>query len=109
MAMQNENIATKLKKGDQVVVLSGKEKGKRGSILKVNAITGRVVVEGVNMVSKTVRKKSQEDQGGIIQIEAAIHISNVAILDAKGNPTRVAYKGTGADKVRVAVTTGDKL
>lgn len=107
--MQNERIHTKFKKNDQVIVLSGKEKGKTGRVIKVDADKSRIVVEGINMVSKAVRKKSQQDQGGIIQIEAALHISNVAAVDAKGKATRITYKDLDGKKVRVAVTTGDKL
>jgi large subunit ribosomal protein L24 len=109
MGMQKERIHTKFKKNDQVIVLTGKEKGKTGRIVSIDTENSRVVVESVNMVSKAVRKKSQQDQGGIIQIEASLHISNVAALDAKGKATRIAYKGQGKDKVRVAASTGDKL
>jgi large subunit ribosomal protein L24 len=100
---------TKLKKDDQVIVIAGKDKGKVGKILKINTETSRVLVEGVNLVSKAIRKKTQQDRGGIIQKEAFIHISNVQIMDAKGKATRIGYREDAGQKIRVAVTTGDKL
>jgi len=103
------NTNTKLKKNDQVTVISGKEKGKIGRILKIDTKNNRVLVEGINMVKKAVRKKSQNDRGGIIEVEASLHISNVQILDKNGKPTRITYKIEGDAKTRVSVTTGDKL
>lgn len=100
---------TKLKKNDQVVVISGKEKGKTGRILKIDTKSNRVLVEGVNMVKKAVRKKSQNDRGGIIEVEASLHLSNVQILDKNGKPTRITYKIDGDTKTRVSVNTGDKI
>lgn len=102
--MKDQTIATKLKKGDLVQVISGKDKGKQGKILKINTETGRVLVEGINMVKKALKKKNQNDQGGIIDIEGAIDISNVMIVSG-GKPSRIATR----DKVRVAIKTGDKL
>lgn len=104
-----EKIATNLKKGDQVMVITGKDKGKTGRILKIDAEKNRVLVEGVNLVKKALKKKKQGDQGGIIDVEAAIHISNVQILDSAGKPTRIASKIDGSEKVRVSAKTGDKL
>lgn len=104
-----QKTSTKLKKDDQVMVIAGKDKGKVGRILRIDAKTSRVLVEGVNLVKKAVRKKNQNDRGGIIEVEATIHLSNVQIVDKGGKPTRVTYKTEGDDKVRVAVKSGDKL
>lgn len=106
---ETETISTKLKKDDQVIVISGKEKGKTGRILRVDTKNSRVLVEGVNKVKKAVRKKGQNDRGGIIEVEATIHISNVQVMDKAGKPTRVTYKIEGDKKVRVSVNTGDKI
>jgi len=108
MQMQ-ERTHTKFKKNDQVIVITGKDKGKVGRIVKIDTETSRVLVEGVNLVSKAVRKKSETEQGGIIQKEAPIHISNIQMVDGKGKATRITYKIEGDTKTRVAVSTGDKL
>ncbi len=100
----------RLKKNDNVKVLAGKDKGKTGRIVKVDPISERVVVQGVNMVKKTMRKKSQQDQGGIKEIEAAIHISNVALVTKSGETTRVGYRvEADGSKVRVAKKTGEVI
>ena len=104
-----QKTSTKLKKNDQVMVIAGKEKGKVGKVLRIDTKTSRVLIEWVNLVKKAVRKKSQNDRGGIIEVEATIHISNVQFVGKDGKPTRITYKTEGDDKVRVAVTTGDKL
>jgi len=100
---------TKLKKNDQVIVISGKDKGKVGKIVKIETETSRVFVEGVNLVSKTVRRKNQQDHGGIIKKEASLHLSKVQPVDGKGKPTRVGYKVEGQTKTRIAISTGEKL
>jgi len=102
-------LSTKLKKGDQVMIISGKEKGKTGRIIKLNLEAGTVLVEGINMVKKAIKKKRQEDQAGIIDIEAPLHISNVQIMDKAGKPVRIASKIEGSEKIRVSAKTGDKL
>ena len=100
----------KLKKNDNVKVLTGKDKGKTGQILKINHVTQRVVVQGVNMVKKTMKKRSQQDQGGIKEIEAPIHISNVALLLKNGETTRVGFKlEENGKKVRFAKKTGEVI
>jgi large subunit ribosomal protein L24 len=104
-------MATKLKvkKGDQVVVITGREKGKRGEILKVLREENRVVVQGVNMAQRHQRQSMQQE-GGIVQKELAIHVSNVALIDPKTDkPTRVGYKMDGERKVRVARRSGEAL
>lgn len=83
----------KLKVNDTVQVLAGKDKGKKGKIKTINFKTNRVVVEGVNMVKKALKPNQANPQGGIVDMEKAVHISNVALLDPKsGKPTRVKVK-----------------
>jgi large subunit ribosomal protein L24 len=100
----------KIKKGDKVVVLAGRDKGKSGEVLRVLVADERVVVQGVNMVKRHTRQ-SPGQQGGIVEKEAAIHISNVAHIDPKSNkPTRVGYKFLGdGRKVRFAKRSGEVL
>ncbi len=100
----------KIKKGDKVVVLTGKDKGKTGEVLNVITETMRVLVAGVNIATKHT-KPSQTTPGGIQKNELPIHISNVAIADPKsGKPTRVGYKTLkDGKKVRVAKKSGEQL
>jgi len=103
-------MAAKLKKGDHVVVLSGRDKGKEGDITQVMPADGRAVVSGVNMVIRHTRQ-TQTDQGGRIPKEAPINLSNIALVDPKdGGPTRVGFKfledGT---KVRFAKKSGEVI
>ena len=102
-------MAAKIKKGDRVVVLTGKDKGRQGAVLRVLPKEERVVVEGLNMVQRHTRPTQTDPQGGIKNKEAAIHISNVAIVDSKGKPTRVGFRVEGDKKVRVAKTTGEVI
>lgn len=102
-------MAAKIKKGDRVVVLAGKDKGRQGNVLKVLPKEDRVVVEGLNMVQRHTRPTQSDPQGGIKNKEAALHISNVAIVDSKGKPTRVGFRVEGDKKVRVAKTTGEVI
>jgi len=99
----------KLKKEDTVQIISGKDKGKRGRILKIVRDKDRVVVEGANLVKKAKKRKNQQDRGGIIEIEAAIHYSNVAIVCKKCGPTRIGYKIEGENKTRVCRKCGEAL
>jgi large subunit ribosomal protein L24 len=93
----------KLKVNDTVQVLAGKDKGKTGKVKTINFKTNRVVVEGVNMVKKAIRPNQANQQGGIVDMEKAIHISNVALLDPKTNkPTRVSVKKVDGKNVRIA-------
>ena len=101
--------SAKIKKGDNVVVLTGKDKGRTGQVLKVLPTENRVVVQGVNMVQRHTRPTQADPQGGIKNKEAALHISNVAIVDSKGKPTRVGFRVEGDKKVRVAKTTGEVI
>ena len=93
----------KLKVNDTVQVLAGKDKGKQGKIKSINFKTNRVVVEGVNIVKKAIRPNQANQQGGIVDLEKAVHISNVAPLDPKsGKPTRVTIKNVNGKNTRVA-------
>lgn len=99
----------KIKKGDQVVVLSGDDKGKNGEVVKAMPKEGKVVVQGVNLVKRHT-KPSQTTPGGIVTKEAPIHVSNVALVDAKsGKPTKVGYKVVDGKKVRVARKSGEVI
>lgn len=101
----------KIKKGDQVEVLSGKDKGKRGEVIKAMPSEGKVVVRGVAMVKKAQRPTQQGQQGGIVEREAAIDVSNVAIVDPQTDkPTRVGYRfNEDGKKVRFAKKSGAEL
>ena len=102
-------MAAKIKKGDKVVVLAGKDKGRTGQVLKVLPTENRVVVQGVNMVQRHTRPTQADPQGGIKHKEASLHLSNVAIVDANGKATRVGFKVEGDKKVRFAKSTGDVI
>ncbi len=102
-------MAAKIKKGDRVVVLTGKDKGRQGNVLKVFPQEQRVLVEGLNIVQRHTRPTQFDPQGGIKNKEAPIHVSNVAIVDSNGKPTRVGFRVEGDKKVRVAKTTGEVI
>ncbi len=100
----------KLKKNDNVKVMVGKDKGKTGRILKIDHEKQRVIVQGVNMVKKTMRKRSEQDQGGIKEIESPIHVSNVAYLLKNGQTTRIGMKiDEKGVKTRFAKKTGEVI
>ena len=103
-------MAAKIKKGDSVIVLAGKDKGRKGTVTKVLPAEGRVVVQGVNMVQRHTRPSQTNPNGGIVNKEASLHISNVAIADpSSGKPTRVGFKIEGDKKVRVAKKSGEVI
>jgi len=103
-------MAAKIKKGDRVVVLTGKDKGRQGQVLQVLPKDNRVLVAGVNMVKRHTRPTQGDPQGGIKNKEATLHISNVAYIDPKsGEPTRVGFKMDGDKKVRVAKKSGEVI
>jgi large subunit ribosomal protein L24 len=102
-------MAAKIKKGDRVVVLTGKDKGRQGEVTKVLVSEGRVLVQGVNMVQRHTRPSQANPQGGIVNKEASLHISNVSHVDSAGKPTRVGFRVDGDKKVRFAKTTGDAI
>ncbi len=108
--MVSINPKFRIKKGDEVIVLAGREKGKRGKVLRVVRKEDRVLVQGVNMIKRHTRP-SQVSPGGILEREAALHISNVALVDPKlGKPTRVGYKFLeDGRKVRFAKLSGEVI
>jgi large subunit ribosomal protein L24 len=102
-------MAAKIKKGDRVVVLTGKDKGKTGDVTRVLPKDDRVVVGGINMVQRHTKPSQADPQGGIKHKEAALHVSNVALVDSKGKATRVGFRTEGDKKVRFAKTTGEVI
>jgi large subunit ribosomal protein L24 len=103
-------MAAKIKKGDKVVVLTGRDKGRSGEVIEVRPSESRALVRGVNMV-KRHQKQTPQREGGIISKEAPIHLSNIALADPKsGKPTRVGFKiMTDGRKVRVAKRSGVEI
>ena len=101
----------KIRKDDEVIVLTGRDKGKRGAVLRIITKTDRVLVEGVNVTKRHVKPTQAEPQGGIVEREAPIHISNVALIDPENDrPTRVRYKTLqDGRKVRVAARSGEVI
>jgi large subunit ribosomal protein L24 len=104
-------MAARIKKGDQVVVISGDDRGKRGEVLEVRPKVNRAVVRGINIARHHTKPKGMGQPGGIVEKEATIHLSNIALLDPKTDkPTRIGFKllenGT---KVRVARATGNVI
>jgi large subunit ribosomal protein L24 len=100
----------KIKTGDQVVVLTGKDKGAKGKVLKIIKDKDRVIVEGINMIKKHVKPSTENPQGGIVEKEAPLHISNVALVDPKtGEATRVGYEIKDGKKVRVSKKSGEVI
>ena len=100
--------AYKIKKGDTVKVIAGKDKDKEGKVIAVDTKNHRVLVEGVNMVTKHTKPSAANQQGGIVETEAYIAVSNVMYLH-KGQPTRIGVKMDGDKKVRFAKKTGDVI
>ena len=106
-------MAARIKKGDKVVVLSGRDRGRSGEVIEVRPSDERALVRGVNMV-KRHQKQTAQQEGGIISKEMSIHLSNIALADPKdGKPTRVSFKtvGTGEDRklIRVAKRSGVEI
>jgi large subunit ribosomal protein L24 len=107
-------VKTKLKRGDRVVIIAGKDKGKEGKILKVDKIKSRVIIENANMVTRHMKPNRQNQRGGIVNVESPLAISNVMYLH-KGKPTRLGYQVTEIEKdgkmvkekKRFAKSTGD--
>ena len=101
----------KIKKGDQVMVITGESKGHKGRVLEVNREKDRVLVEGINMVSKHTKPNAKSPQGGILKKEAPVHISNLMVIDpASGKPTRVGKKLNEKDKlVRYSKKSGEEI
>jgi large subunit ribosomal protein L24 len=101
--------ASKIKKGDKVVVLSGKDKGRTGEVVKAMPKEGKVIVSGVNVHARHRKPTQLNPQGGIERKEAPLHISKVAIATADGKPTRVRFEERDGKKVRVAAKTGELI
>jgi large subunit ribosomal protein L24 len=99
----------KLKKDDLVKIMKGKDAGRTGRIIKIDHERDRVWVEGCNMKKKMVRPKSQNEQGGIIDVEGPIHVSNVIFLSKNSTPSRIGFKLEKGKKVRVAKQTREVL
>ncbi|MDV3250969.1 50S ribosomal protein L24 [Devosia sp. BK] len=101
-------MASKIKKGDKVVVLAGKDKGKTGQVLSVIPTETKALVQGINLVRKHQKQTASQD-AGIFTREAPIHLSNLAVADANGKPTRVGFQIKDGVKTRVAKTTGGQI
>ncbi len=100
-----------IKKGDNVIVLAGKDKGKTGKVLEMLIDKQRAIVEGVNIVSKSAKPSAKNPQGGIIKVEAPIHISNLSLIDPKTQkPTRIGIKvNEDGTKVRISKKSGEEI
>lgn len=99
----------KIKSGDEVQVIAGEHKGREGKVLRVLGDYNKALVEGVNVIKKHMKPSASNPQGGIIEREAPIHISNLALLDKNGKPTRVGFRIEDGKKVRFAKTTNDAI
>ena len=99
--------ALKIKKGDRVVVLSGKDKGKTGEVTKSLPKDGKVIISGVNVATRHRKPTQANPQGGLERVEAPLHVSKVAIATADGKPSRVRFEVKDGKKVRIAAKTGE--
>ena len=100
----------KIKKNDNIIVIAGKDKGKKAKVLKVFPSVDKVLVEGVNIAKKHIKTRSSNKSGQIVEREMPIHISNVAAIDSKsGKATRVGYKVEGDKKTRIARSSGQNI
>ena len=104
-----QTLASKLRKNDQVRVMSGKDRGKSGRVVKIDRVKARAVIEGLNLVKKAMKAKGQQQKGGISSVEAAIHLSNLQMVCKKCGPTRVGYKVEGERKLRICRKCGGEL
>jgi large subunit ribosomal protein L24 len=102
-------MAAKIKKGDRVVVLAGRDKGRQGEVMQVFPKEERLIVQGLNLVKRHTRPSQTDPQGGIKTKEAPLHISNVAYVDGDGSPTRVGFRIEGDKKVRYAKKSGEVI
>jgi large subunit ribosomal protein L24 len=106
-ATAGKKTRIKIKRNDQIIVIAGKSKGKTGRVLRVIIAKQRVLVEGVSMIKKHVKPNPQRNiAGGILEQEAAIHISNVMLVDSEGKKTRIGYQVDGEKKTRIARSNG---
>ena len=101
--------AAKIKKGDTVVVRSGKDKGRTGTVVQVLPKDDKVIVGGVNIATRHRKPSQQNPQGGLDRVEAPMHISKVSVADKDGKPTRVRFEDRDGKKVRVAVKSGEAI
>ena len=103
-------MPARIRKGDRVVCISGKDKGKSGLVMEVHPKADRVLVEGLNIVKRHTKPRPPNEPGGVIEKPAPIHLSNVALIDPKDDrPTRVRIEVRGGERVRVAVRSGEVL
>ena len=102
-------MAAKIKKGDRVVLLAGRDKGRQGEVLRVFPKEERLIVQGLNLVKRHTRPSQSDPQGGIKTKEAPVHVSNVAYVDRNGEPTRVGFRIEGDKKVRYAKKSGEVI
>ncbi|WP_448585571.1 50S ribosomal protein L24 [Thermaurantiacus sp.] len=103
-------MAAKIRKGDRVIVIAGRDRGREGKVIRAIPSEGRVVVEGVNMVSRHVKPSQADPKGGVRRFEAPIHVSNVALKDPKtGKPARVGFAIRDGRKVRVCKGSGEVI
>ena len=102
-------MAAKIKKGDRVVLLTGRDKGRQGEVTQVFPKEERLIVQGLNLVKRHTRPSQTDPQGGIKTKEAPVHISNVAYVDRDGQPTRVGFRIEGDKKVRYAKKSGEVI
>ncbi len=107
--MANKMTKLKIKTGDTVKVITGDHKGSEGKVLKVEIEKNKAIVEGVNMVKKHTKPSAQSPQGGIVEKEAFINISNLSLLTSKGETTRVGYKMEGDNKVRFSKKSNEVI
>ena len=99
-----------IRKGDEVIILTGKDKGQKGKVLKGLVKEQKAIVEGWNMVSKSMKPSAKNPQGGIVKQEAPIHISNLSLIDPKsGKPTRVSIKHDGKNVIRISKKSGEEI
>ena len=105
----SSSVKYKIKKNDQVQIMTGKDRGKSGRVLRVDRDRGRVVVEGLNMVKKAIRPRGQNQKGGITSLEAPLAISNIQILCKKCGPTRIGLRTEKDQKVRFCKKCGEQL
>jgi large subunit ribosomal protein L24 len=104
-------MAARIRKGDRVVVITGADRGKRGEVLRVIPKENRAVVQGVNVAKRHTKASGMGNPGGIVEAEATIHLSNIALIDPKTDkPTRIAFRVLeNGDKIRVARATGNAI
>jgi large subunit ribosomal protein L24 len=107
--MSNKMTKFKIKSGDTVRVIAGDHKGTEGNVLKVLKDKNKAIIEGVNMVKKHTKPSAQSPQGGIVEKEAPMHLSNLSLLTSKGETTRVGYKIEGDKKVRFSTKSNEVI